>query len=86
MEKPILRWSCWLGIASLVIAVVWRAFFESEEKEGTDSAGRATRISVLDASSRCSYQPSRSCEADRCTLSFGGELKTEFPVIVFVEG
>jgi hypothetical protein len=25
MEKHILRWSYWLGIASLVIAVVWRA-------------------------------------------------------------
>jgi hypothetical protein len=24
MEKHILRWSYWLGIASLVIAVVWR--------------------------------------------------------------
>jgi hypothetical protein len=25
MEKHILRWSYWLGIASLVIAVLWRA-------------------------------------------------------------
>lgn len=25
MEKHILRWSYWLGIVSLVIAIVWRA-------------------------------------------------------------
>lgn len=26
MEKHILRWSYWLGIVSLVIAAVWKAF------------------------------------------------------------
>jgi hypothetical protein len=26
MEKHILRWSYWLGIVSLIIAAVWKAF------------------------------------------------------------